>query len=73
MTNEKLKIRRKRASLDARKARSGYFFVLPFILGIFLVYIPILLDSVWLSFGNINFNSESGLMEYTFDGIIYYK
>ena len=73
MTNQKLKFRKKRASLDARKARSGYFFVLPFILGIFLVYIPILLDSVWLSFGNIVYNSEVGLMEYNFDGIVYYK
>ena len=53
MTNEKLNIRRKKVSLDAKKARGGYFFVLPFLLGIFLIYIPILLDSVWLSFGKL--------------------
>ncbi len=46
-----LKIPKKRkASLEARKARSGYFFVAPFIIGIVLIYIPILLDSIWFSF-----------------------
>ena len=39
-----------KASLDARKARSGYVFALPFILGVILVYLPILIDSVWASF-----------------------
>ena len=46
-----LKLFKGKASLDARKARSGYIFVLPFILGLVLVYLPILLDSIWLSFG----------------------
>ncbi len=42
--------RRKHASLDARKARAGYVFVAPFIIGVILVYLPILLDSIWFSF-----------------------
>ena len=45
----KLKLPKRRASLDARRARSGYLFALPFILGIFLIYIPVLIDSVWFS------------------------
>ena len=45
--------RRRRVSLDARKARSGYIFVLPFILGIVLIYLPILLDSIWFSLGQL--------------------
>ena len=49
-----LKIKKKRASLDARKARSGYAFVAPFIIGIVLIYIPILLDSIWFSFNTLN-------------------
>ncbi len=62
MTNEKLKIhRRRRASLDARKARAGYFFVLPFLLGIALIYIPILLDSVWFSFNKITTEVVDGV------------
>ena len=42
--------RRRPASLEKRRARAGYVFVLPFILGIILVYLPILIDSVWWSF-----------------------
>ncbi len=56
-TDKALKIpKRRRASLDARKARSGYVFVAPFLIGIVLIYIPILLDSIWFSFNNINNN-----------------
>ena len=40
----------RKGSLDARRARSGYLFTLPFILGIVLVYLPILIDSIWYSF-----------------------
>ena len=45
--------RRRKVSLDSRKARAGYVFVLPFILGIVLVYLPILLDSIWFSLGEL--------------------
>lgn len=75
MDNKKLKIRKKRASLDARKARSGYYFVLPFLLGIFLIYIPILLDSVWFSFGELKAVVVDGIPGYVLDtekGFIYY-
>ena len=52
MNNKQLPLTKKRrhVSLDARKARSGYLFVAPFILGIVLIYIPILIDSIWFSF-----------------------
>ena len=65
--------RRKRASLDARKARSGYLFVLPFLLGIVLIYIPILLDSVWFSFGKLVFDSSEAAWVYESHGFEYYK
>ena len=71
MSIEKTKFHRKRASLDARKARAGYFFTLPFILGVILIYIPILLDSVWLSFGKLDY--INGAWEYSFKGLVYYK
>ncbi len=48
-----LRTKRKKVSLDSRKARAGYVFTLPFILGIILIYIPILLDSIWFSLGDI--------------------
>ena len=40
-------------SLDKRKARSGWLFVLPFVLGLLIVYLPIILDSICYSFYDI--------------------
>jgi len=48
-----LRPRRKKVSLDSRKARAGYIFTLPFILGVVLIYLPILFDSIWFSLGRI--------------------
>ena len=68
-----LKIKpRRSASLEKRKARSGYVFVLPFILGIVLIYLPILIDSLWFSF----YASEAagaGKYVYVFKGLEYYN
>ena len=44
------KKRKKNVSLDSKKARAGYFFVAPFVLGVILIYLPILIDSLWISF-----------------------
>ena len=38
--------KKKIASLDRRKARSGWYFVLPFVLGFVLVYIPIIYEAI---------------------------
>ena len=57
----KNRIFKRRASLDARKARSGYLFVLPFLLGIVLIYVPILLDSIWFSFNQLGTEIVDGL------------
>jgi ABC-type sugar transport system permease subunit len=67
--------KRHRASLNARKARNGYFFIAPFIIGIILIYIPILLDSVWFSFYDMAYKTEGGqLVEYyKFAGLHYYR
>ena len=68
-----LKIKKHRpASLEKRKARSGYVFVLPFLLGIVLIYLPILIDSLWFSF----YASEAagaGKYVYVFKGLEYYN
>ena len=70
-----LKMRKKHVSLDKRKARSGYFFVAPFIVGIILIYLPILLDSIWFSFYDTAFETVNGEMVqyYKMAGISYYK
>ena len=73
---EKLTIpKKKRASLNARKARQGYFFVAPFIIGVVLIYIPILLDSIWFSFNRLNNdNIVNGVMSPIYEsvGLQYY-
>ena len=70
-----LKMRKKHVSLDKRKARSGYFFVAPFIVGIILIYLPILLDSIWFSFYDTAFETVNGEMVeyYKMAGLSYYK
>ena len=50
MTNtvevQKTKKRKKGASLDKRKARAGWLFVLPFLIGFIVIYLPILFESI---------------------------
>ena len=47
------KKRKKNASLESKKARAGWIFVLPFVLGFFLIYLPIIYDSIKYSFNEI--------------------
>ena len=46
--------KKKIASLDRRKARAGWFFVLPFIIGFALIYMPVIFSSIKSSFMSIN-------------------
>ena len=53
--------KRKRAvSLDRKKARAGWFFVLPFIIGFLIIYLPILFESVKFSFFRIDLLAGGG-------------
>lgn len=70
--NSKLKKLFGGKSLDARKARAGYVFVLPFLIGILLIYLPILLDSLWVSFSNVGWNPQKGGVEYINQGLAHY-
>ena len=45
--------RRKSASLERRKARGGWLFVLPFVIGFILVYLPMVINSIKYSFMEI--------------------
>ena len=42
--------KRKIASLEKSKARAGWIFVLPFIIGFVLIYLPIIFDSIKYTF-----------------------
>lgn len=47
------KKRKKSVSLDSKKSRSGLMFVLPFIIGIAVIYLPIIYDSLKYSFNEV--------------------
>ena len=59
-TKAKAPKRRKIASLDKRKARVGWFFVLPFLIGFAFVYFPIIRDSFWLAFNKMTIVTGGG-------------
>ena len=42
--------KRKIASLERKKARAGWLFVLPFVIGFVLIYLPIIFDSIRFTF-----------------------
>ncbi len=47
------KKKKRSASLDVRKARAGWWFVLPFVIGFIILYLPIIFDSIKYSFHEI--------------------
>ena len=62
VSEQKLKAPKKRgsASLDKRKARSGYFFVLPFLIGFIAIYLPMIWDSIVYSFSHVTIVAGEG-------------
>ncbi len=65
----------RKISLEERKANYGWIFVLPFVLGLILVYIPILIDSAWFGFAYVEesiVNGENVKVVETV-GLLYYK
>ena len=76
MTNEikleKAPKKRKIASLDKRKARVGWVFVLPFLIGFVFIYLPLLGDSLKLAFSDMIVMSGGGI-EFKFIGLENFK
>ena len=54
------KKRKKASSLDKIKARAGWFFIGPFVIGFFIIYLPIIFESVYFSFTNIRILQGGG-------------
>ena len=52
--------KRKVASLDRKKARAGWIFVLPFVIGFLLVYLPIIWNSIYMSFHSLHIVTGGG-------------
>lgn len=53
-TNVVVRKKRKIASLERRKARSGWLFILPFLIGFVVIYLPMIYESILFSFNKIN-------------------
>ena len=62
------KRRKKIASLDRRKARAGWFFVLPFLIGFVLIYLPMVWQSLQISFSKIVIGGASGTYDMVWIG-----
>ena len=67
------KRRRKIASLDRRKARAGWFFVLPFLIGFVLIYLPMVWQSLQISFSKIVIGGASGTYDMVWVGFQNYS
>ena len=52
--------KKKPASLDRKKARAGWIFILPFLIGFVVVYLPIIIDSIRFSFCEIRILTGGG-------------
>ncbi len=65
-------MKRKRAGFERRRARSGFLFVLPFVIGLLLFFIKPLCDTIWYSFATLSVNYETGFQT-TFQGLRYYR
>ena len=67
VSEQKVKAPKKRraVSLDRRKARAGYFFVLPFLIGFIAIYLPMIWDSIVYSFSRVTIiPGEGSLTEF---------
>lgn len=52
--------RRRVASLERKKARAGWIFVLPFVIGFAVIYLPIIWSSIWMSFHEVEILTGGG-------------
>ena len=59
MVAEKAPKKRKIASLDRRKARAGWIFILPFLIGFAIIYLPMIYESIMLSFHSMSNNTTA--------------
>ncbi len=54
------KKRKKIASLDKRKAKAGWWFIMPFLATFVIVYLPIIIDSIKFSFSKLTILTGGG-------------
>lgn len=57
---QKPKRAKKTKSLQAQKARAGWLFIMPFLIGFFLIYLPMIVESINFSFNEISTQPGGG-------------
>ncbi|MCR5262794.1 MAG: sugar ABC transporter permease [Clostridiales bacterium] len=60
VSNAAPKKKKRGSSLDSKKARAGWVFVLPFVIGLIVIYLPIIFDSIRYSFNKIKILQGGG-------------
>ncbi len=57
------KVKKKRSSsLDVQKSRMGWLFIAPFLIGFFLLYLPMIVESIRFSFSEIDVQPGGGFV-----------
>lgn len=65
--------RKKIVSLDRKKARGGWLFVLPFLIGLIIIYFPMIFDSIRFSFSEVKLLKSGTGYQLNFVGLENYK
>lgn len=75
LKNSAPKVRRKKVvSLDKKKARAGWIFVLPFVIGFVLIYLPMIIESITYTFVEVSqYSANEGLYRLTPVGFANYQ
>ena len=56
------KRRHKSVSLDKKKARAGWLFVLPFVIGLVLIYLPVITNSIYSTFCTLTYDGNGSVL-----------
>lgn len=72
MSGKSKKISKKHLSLSIKDSIAGYFFLLPWLLGLVFFFIRPFLQVVWYSINKVSF-TDSGKLVYDFAGFSHYK
>lgn len=65
--------KRRGVSLEAKRARAGWLFVLPFVIGLIVIYLPIIYDSIKFSFSEIEYANAGAGYSLKFVGLANYQ
>ncbi|MCH5183863.1 MAG: sugar ABC transporter permease [Oscillospiraceae bacterium] len=63
-TTKKASPKRKGKSLNKVKARNGWVFIAPFLIGFVLIYLPMIVESLRFSFGELKFEKTGVVLKY---------